>query len=176
MLTVEFRIKEGILLDYLAYLCPVDKTTGRYQVSSTSDLGKLLIAYARVSERYVPLLPGDREKVITLQLPLSNASRSMNDRWLYYEPQDMLRLQSVLKATLNMDLISYYLNGKSRGLQKKEIIEMFIVSRNLINVCPYEAMHKRVYRSEQRKMAEQFRLLERKARYFEESIDTTGLL
>lgn len=177
MIEVDISLQTGYYLDYLGYLFTRDTQSGAYAVSSTKDIGKLLIAYAKVSELPVPG-PETREgyKTVKLMLPLVDISQDLQNKWLYYTKADTARLQAVLRTEFNIDFVSYYLRGSVMGVQKKEIIDMFIVSRKLITVDPYEALHKRVYRMEQRKMQEYSRKLLRKANYFEESLDIEGLI
>lgn len=177
MIEVSINLQTGYYLDYLGYLFPRDPETGAYAVSSTTDLGKLLIAYAKVSDMPVTQPPaGDNVKTVTLSLPLTDTSQDRRNKWLYYTETDTARLQAVLKAQFNMDFVAYYLRGSVMGHQKKEIIEMFIVSRRLISVDPFEALHKRIYRMEQKKMQAVSQKLIRKANYFEESLNIEGLI
>lgn len=174
---IKLRLQIGRYLDYFGYLFPKDPASGHYMVSSATDLGKLLIAYVKVSDTPISSYPEDEgETIVTLSLPLVDISQDLNNKWLYYSIADSKRLQAVLKATFNMDFIAYYLKGTSMGYQKKEVIEMFIVSRGLVSADPFEAMHKRVYRLEQQKMKGLTTQLLRKAKYFDETLDTTGLI
>lgn len=176
MIDVEIILPKGYYTDYLKYLFPLDPSTRAHRVTSVSNLGKLLIAYAKVSLKPVPTPdPGDRYGKITLSLPLTDTTQDLQDKYLYYTSADTARLQGVLKAEFNLDFIAYYLRGTVMGHQKKEIIEMFVASRHLVDVDPYEALHKRIYRMEQRKMQELSKKLIRKANYFEEKLNTDGL-
>lgn len=177
MIETNISLQDGYYLDYLEYLFPRDTKSGAYAVSSVTNIGKLLIAFAKVSDLPVPE-PEAREgfRTVKLALPLVDISQDLQNKWLYYTKGDTARLQAVLRTEFNIDFVSYYLRGSVMGVQKKEIIEMFIVSRKLITVDPYEALHKRVYRMEQKKMQEHSRKLLRKANYFEESLDIEGLI
>lgn len=176
MIEVSINLQEGYYLDYLGYLFQKETNSDAYVVSSTTDIGKLLIAYAKVSER--PVNPEEKKgtKLVKLILPLTDTSQDLRNKWLYYTEADTARLQAVLRTEFNLDFIAYYLRGSVMGYQKKDIINMFIVSRKLISVDPYEALHKRVYRMEQKKQQEMSRRLIRKANYFEESLDIDGLI
>lgn len=177
MIEISISLQNGSCLDYLGYLFPRDPETGAYSVSSSTDFGKLLIAYAKISDHPVPVPAiGDGFSAVTLSLPLTDITQDLQHKWLYYTKTDTARLQAILKSEFNRDFIAYYLRGSVMGYQKKEIIEMFIVSRKLITVDPYEALHKRMYRLEQRKMQELSRKLIRKAHYFEESLNIEGLI
>ena len=59
--------------------------------------------------------------------------------------------------------------------QKKDIIDAFIISRKLCSVDPADALHKRTYRHELKKMEKYTAYLHRKANYIRESLDTSGL-
>lgn len=177
MIEISIVLPVGYYLDYFGYLFPRDPESGAYCVSSTTDIGKLLIAYAKISDKPIQAACGGKSmQTVTLSLPLTSTSQDLRNKWLYYTEADTARLQAVLRTEFNLDFIAYYLRGSAMGHQKKEVIEMFIVSRKLITVDPYEALHKRVYRMEQRKMQEVSRKLIRKANYFEESLNIEGLI
>lgn len=177
MIEVQLRLQIGRYLDYLGYLFPVDPETKAYKVTSASDLGKLLICYVKVSDTPVRTVSEDSgQRVVTLSLPLTEITQDKQNKWLYYTDTDMKRLEAVLRASFNIDFIAYYMKGISMGYQKKEVIEMFIVSRGLVSSDPFEAMHKRVYRMEQHKMSALSSQLQRKAKYFDETLDLTGLI
>lgn len=172
---VQWPIEPGILRDYLAYLFPPDPETGAYCISSTRDIGKMMIGFVRTADKPVNPARGTAASLVRLKLPLMDGTQNLKDRWLYYTSADASRLKMLLRATFNMDFEAYYLAGLSRGIAKKEIIEMFIVSRKLVNIDPYEALHKRAYRTEQRRLQGIATNLLRKAKYFEESLDISGL-
>lgn len=174
-MVVQWSVEPGILRDYLAYLFPPDPEAEAYLVSATRDIGRMMIGFVKVSDRPVKPPQGAPQNIVRLKLPLLDATQNMRDRWLYYTSADASRLRMILRATFNMDFDAYYLEGLSRGISKKEIVEMFIVSRKLVNVDPYEALHKRAYRNEQRRQQCIVANLLRKAKYFDESMDTSGM-
>lgn len=174
MTTITVKFKIGTYLDYLGYLFPIDQTTGHYKATATCDLGRLLIGYAQVSPVPKAIHVGNGEKCVDIDLPDCDATQHLRDKFLYVGPGDESRLDYVLRALFHMDLINYYQWAISFGYQKKEAVEMFIVSRKLISADPYEAIHKRIYRLEQKKMVETTKKLLNKIRYFEQSVDKTG--
>lgn len=175
MIEIRLKLQIGIYMDYLAYLFPLDADTGHYKVTAASDLGRLVIAYAMRSDTPKPEKPaGDNERYLTLDLPDCDSTQHLKNRWLYIQAGDEARIFGALKSIFNMDLINYYQRGWGMGYQKKELIEMFAVSRGLMTVDPYEALHKRVYRLEQQKMARVSQILLNKVKYFEQTIDKSG--
>ena len=177
MIKIGICLPTGCYLDYLGYLFPRDPESGDYVVSSVTDFGKLLIAYAKVSDKPVRMPEDSRDsRTVTLSLPLTDISQDLQNKFLYYTKGDTARLQAVLRSQFNQDFIAYYLTGLVMGAKKKDIIEMFIVSRNLTSVDPYEALHKRAYRIELQKMQAVYRKLLRKANYFQESLNVEGLI
>ena len=52
---------------------------------------------------------------------------------------------------------------------------MYIVSRKLVNFEPFESLSKRVYRAECNRMRNIAGTLGRKAKYFDESLDKSGI-
>ena len=175
MIELRVKLQIGTYLDYLGYLCPIDPDSGHYKVSAANDIGRLIIAYAMKSDVPKPERPvSEGETYVTLDLPLGESTQHLRDKWLYVQAGDEARIAGALKSLFNMDLINYYQWGIGMGFQKKELMEMFAVSRGLITVDPYEAMHKRIYRLEQEKMARTSQMLLNKVKYFEQTINKRG--
>lgn len=177
MMEIRLKLQIGTYMDYLAYIFPIDQSSGHYRVSAASDLGRLVIAYAMRSDTPRPERPAaDGERYVTLDLPDGDSTQHLRDKWLYIQAGDEARLFGALKSLFNMDLINYYQWGRGMGYQKKELMEMFIVSRGLLTVDPYEALHKRVYRLEMQEMNRVCQILLNKVKYFEQTIDKSGKL
>lgn len=184
MITVDIKLPSGIYLDYLGYLFPVDPKTGYYQVSQKSDVGKLCSALANPTPGNqrpdAPQVYGEKKtrhyETVTLKLPCLLSTRNWDNRWMHYSKDDIARITSVLIATFHQDFIAYYLRGQLMGRQKKDIIETFIFSRRLMGPDPFDALHKRAYRLERKRMQVLTEQLTRKARYFDEQLDTKGLI
>lgn len=167
-----FKVDNDMLTDYIHYLFDGGKD-GPLKVSATSELGELLIAHARISDRPVPKPEGDN--VIEIELPLNDATQSLANRFLYYSKADMKRLNMGLNAIFNIDLRTYYLKGLDLEWPKKDIITAFITSRKLFSTDVYDSLHKRAYRREIAKQSKLTKKLLRKVYYIHESIDSTGL-
>ncbi len=172
MLDVMFRVDSQLLADYFSYLFPVSGD-GLRKVSTSSGMGKLLVAHCRPSDSPVPEPAGGT--VFKIELPNDTATKPLIDRFLYYPPASLSALNKALSAFFDLDFTAYYLKGERMGIQKKDVVSAFIVSRGLFTVDCYDALHKRAYRhSCQTYEAIQRRLL-RKAYYIDETIDTKGL-
>ena len=173
MMTVYLPIKETLLTDYIKYLFPKEKEHSCLKVSGAHPFGKLLIANISTSERPVPVPEGDN--VIKLHIPKQDCTQDLADKFLYFTHGAICRLNAALKAVFDMDFHDYYQRGTYLGYLKKDIIDAFIVSRELSSVDPGDALHKRIYRHEQKKHLSRARYLARKANYIQESLDTSGL-
>lgn len=176
-MTISFQADTRILADYLGYLFPPDKD-GVLQVSVTSSTGKLLLAFAKCSQGPVPCTGPD---VVRLALPAHHLS-SLNNRFLYYTKEDMIRLNLALRAEFDLDFEAYFRRGEALGIQKKDIIDAFIFSRKLTTEADpdtlqktHATLHKRIYRKQLNDLEDTRRKLLRKAYYINESINTTGL-
>lgn len=167
--TVKLKLKRGIYLDYLAYLFPPDGD-GVYRVTTASDVGRVLVSYIAVADRPVEKVAGDDEVVVTLRLPDCDSTQNFRDKWLYISAGDEARLRGYIQAVFNNELMSYYINAIMMGYQKKEAIEMFCISRKLVTADPYEALHKRVYREEQRKLTAIATTLYNKVTHYERKL------
>ncbi len=170
-MTVQLRIDNPMLLDYIGYLFPVEGDT--LKVNSEHGLGKLIIAHCRQSPK--PVEPVLGEYVVTLRLPLCSASQNLEYKFLYFSRADMTQLNQALRAYFDLDFTGYYRRGESAGFSKKEIIEGFIQSRRLVSRDNYDALHKRAYRKQRERDALLAKRLMRKAYYVDESLDTSGL-
>ena len=116
-------------------------------------------------------------KSVTLKLPKLIYTQSKENKWLTYSQESTKRIRDVLVARFHQDFIAYWLRGQMMGCQKKEIVEMFITSRRLGGeLDPFDALHKRAYRLEQKRQQLLVDQLLRKARYFDETLDTKGLI
>ncbi len=178
MITSTLILPDDIYLKYLGYLFPIDGDTGFYQVSTRLDLGRLCTALAEVSDtKPAPSREPGKMKSVTLRLPKLIYTQSKEDKWLTYSQESTKRIRDVLVASFHQDFIAYWLRGQMMGCQKKEIVEMFITSRRLGGeLDPFDALHKRAYRLEQKRQLLLVDQLLRKARYFDETLDTKGLI
>lgn len=125
---VKLNIKNKILFNYLDYLF-IRNPDGTHHVTMKNDFGRLLVALVRRSPTEVPV----RNDGFTarLKLPKNICSQNAEFYHLYFTEQDAARLNVLLDTIFNLDLNAYYLKGSKRNIQKREIIEAFIVSRKL---------------------------------------------
>ena len=172
-MTVILKIDEVLLTDYIRFLFSGEKDSNNLKVSGSHPFGKLVIANVSVSPR--PVSPPEGTNIVTLHLPKQDATQDLANKFLYYTAGATARLNAALKATFDMDFHDYYQRGTDLGYQKKDIIDAFIISRKLCSVDPADALHKRTYRHELKKMEKYTAYLQRKANYIRESLDCTGL-
>lgn len=162
----------ALLALYLRYLFPSRKGETVSVVSTLHPLGRLMVVFAKVSEKPVP--PGG-EIVVDLELPgHHDATKRLENHWLYYDAGGTESLNMAVRAYFDIEFAGYYRKGESMGLRKKDIIDAFIFSRNLMPEC-FDALHKRVYRKEQKTMEQLRRQLVRRAYYLDETIDYKGI-
>lgn len=170
-MTIQFKVKNQMLADYLRYLFPPDD--GALRLNSEHAIGKLFIAHCHTADRPVPIMHGDN--IVMLRLPLCNATQSLNNKFLYYSSADIAQLNLALKAYFDIDFMGYYRRGEAAEFSKRDIVEAFILSRRLISSDNFDALHKRVYRRQQEQYATLQRKLQRKAYYIDESLNTKGI-
>lgn len=171
---VYLKLENELLTDYCKYLFPNNNLEGPHIVKGSHQIGALLIAHCRVSERPVPVPDGDH--VLKIELPVNNTSQSLNNKFLYYTQGDHLQLNAAIKAWFDIDFYTYYNKAEGIGLSKKQIIEAFITSRKLFSTDPSDALSKRVYRRETSKREAATKLLVRRVYYLNEALDTTGIV
>lgn len=170
-MTVQLKVDNPMLTDYLCHLFPLDGTD--LKVNSEHGMGRLIIAHCRESPK--PVNPVSGDCVVSLRLPLCNATQTLEYKFLYYSAADMAQLNLALRAYFDLDFIGYYRRGESAGFSKKDIIESFIQSRGLVSSDNYEALHKRAYRRQREREALLVRRLQRKAYYVDEALNVSGL-
>ena len=167
-----FIAKSAILADYLRYIFPPDTPDGPLKVSVTKPTGALLTALAEPSA-----LPfsSDADHQVRVDLPWArNAASVLEGHWLFYTKASSARINLALQAEFDLEFAGYYRRGEQLGIRKMDIIDAFILTRGLA-ATSYDALHKRVYRREQRTQERLRQQLLRKAYYIDETIDYKGL-
>lgn len=170
---IKLQFDTELRLRYFGYLFPKLQGDGAYRVSTTEPMGQLLCARARDSA-FEPRQP-QGPLVATLELPLNPATRTLENKFIYYSREDTYALMMALSATFDLDFAGYYRKGESLGYRRKDIVEAFIVSRNLAEIDPSDALYKRAYRATQKRMQELTARLLRRCYYLDESINLKGL-
>lgn len=169
---VKLKIDSQMYADYLAYLFPPNED-GVLMVSSEELMGKLLISHCRESFRKTEI--SEEGIVVTLMMPQCPATQNLRNKFLYYSAGDMRQLNMALKAVFELDFTGYYRKAEGVGFAKKDIVEAFALSRKLITCDCYDALHKRVFRRQQKENSLLVNKLLRKAYYINETIDLSGL-
>lgn len=179
-----FYAETQLLADYMRWIFPPEEK-GREDapclVSSTHPTGKLLLALV---ERTIfpPRSPRTETDLIPVRIsfPGGGYARAFHlhdktvDGYLAYSPDSVSRINLALRAEFDMEFAGYYRRGEQMGMQKRDIIDAFIFSRGLAPES-WDALHKRVYRSEIRSLDRIRKQLLRRAYYLNESIDYQGL-
>lgn len=172
MLDVKLKVDSPMMADYLAYLFPPESEGGPLKVYARNSVGRLLVAHCKVSELPVDL-PGDG--YVSLSLPNDEATKPMIDRFLYYDRHDTAALNMAIAAWFDLEFRQYYLTGLEIGVRKKDIVTAFIVTRGLFSTDGFDALHKRIYRREQRNLDKMVKSLVNKADYIDRNINIKGL-
>lgn len=170
---IKLKFDTKLRLDYLGFLFPRIPGEDVYKVSTREPIGELLCA--RVRESWRPVAEPAGELVATLDLPLNPATRNVVNKFIYYSQADTVALMMAFSATFDLDFAGYYRKGESLGYGRKEIVEAFIISRNLVEVDCSDTLYKRVYRTSQRQMKSLTQRLLRRCYYLDESINLKGL-
>lgn len=142
MLDVKLKVDSPMMADYLAYLFPPDSPGGPLKVYARNSIGRLLVAHCKVAEGPVAL---EGDKVVDLELPSDIATAPMRDKFLYYDKYSTVALNMAINAFFDIEFKQYYLAGYELGVQKKDIVTAFIVSRGLFSTDYFDALHKRIY-------------------------------
>lgn len=167
-----FVAKSSLLADYLRYIFPPETGGGPLKVTTTRPTGALMVALAEPSA--FPF-ESSAEHQVSVELPWHrNATSSIHDRWISFSKGAMARINLALEAEFDLEFAGYYRRGEQLGIRKMDIIDAFILTRGLA-AGSYDALHKRVYRREQRSQERIRARLLRKAYYINETIDYKGL-
>lgn len=167
---VQFKVDGVMYYDFLHYLFP--STDEILKVSSKHGLGKLIIAHCKIAVSQVATLTGDN--VVTLSLPICEATDIFQNRWLYLDKSSIVQLNKALQSYFDLDFVGYYRATES-AYSKTDIIDAYIVSRKLISTDNFENLTKRAYRRDLDKLRSLRKKLKRKSYYVDESIDKSGL-
>ncbi|MFY0628653.1 MAG: hypothetical protein JXR07_20310, partial [Reichenbachiella sp.] len=91
----------------------------------------------------------DTVQTVNFELPLVNSLLNGRNYHLYISAENELKLNDLLKEYFYLDFDRYYLQGKKRGHQQKDIINSFILSRRLAQIdTAHETIKKRQYREQ----------------------------
>lgn len=162
-------IKKPLYRDYLNYLFD-GQPDGSYRISKDSDFGKALCSFVRYSN--IPVTEERTELTVSIHLPYTSSLSNAKNYHCYFNKEDMHRLNDLLDVFFNIDLDRYYLKGMKMGMQQKEVIESFIVSRKLTNLLSdNETLKKRQYRDELMTFKERVEILRKRTFYRNQKIE-----
>lgn len=165
---VKLNVKNKVLFNYLAYLFH-RAPDGAFQVTMKNDFGRLVVAFVRRSS--VPIVIEESEYSVCLRLPRNTLTQSAEYSHLYFTAQDAARLNVLLDTIFDLDLNAYYQKGCKKKIQKREIIEAFVVSRKLFIDDFAETIGKRIYREQLKEFRDLVTALYDKARYTNDRIE-----
>ena len=166
-------IDEGFNLDYFRYLFPRDGSTGHYRLTSANIVGSILTYAAQPSLVPVQLPPVKGKCICTVDIPMVDALS--RNQWMQYSKNDMLKINQILSSCFDLDFYRYYMKGVQYGYEKKDIVETYVISRNLVTGEPFDTLHKRVFRKEMDIMKRKVAQLKRKAKYFFDESDNNPI-
>ena len=165
---VNFYLKNDLLKDYLKSIFFYEN--GIYHVTRVHDFGRLLSSLISYSDK--PILK--TKENIQFLLPESPGNRTAKNKFIYIKQEDQLKLIDALNAVFNIDFDRYYLAGRKIGLQQKDIIQAFIVSRKLTALIGnIEVLKKRQYREEIILLEKRKQELLKKAQYRNEAVENS---
>ena len=121
------------------------------------------------------VVPAEGQTICSFDLPLVRALDGCRNKWMQYPATAVPRINHLLQGCFELDFYRYYLKGLQYGYEKQEIVESYVLSRNLTTGEPFDTLHKRVYRQELALMKKKSALLLRKAKYFFDEQDSTLL-
>lgn len=152
---VHLHIRKPLLRAYVAHLFEMLSTSERpdnlglpiYKVTKTNDFGQLLCSMVRYANK--PVRAHQGEGLMIFKLPHDRSLQSAPNYHLFYSKEDTLKLNDYLEAIFNIHFDRYYLKGRQKQIQQKDIISTFIVVHNLSGLEDIAGtLKKRKYREE----------------------------
>lgn len=166
---ISFHVKKEVIRLFLHYLFEL-QPDGSLKITKHTDAGRLLTCFVRYADR--PIQEEPTTGSVILHLPRSKSLDTAPNHFLYFTKEDEHRINDLLEVLYNIDFDRYYIKGLRQGVQKKEIIESYIVSRNLASLFEdNETLKKRQYRDELRAFEEMVEQLRKKAYYRNQAIE-----
>ena len=159
---ITFRANSRLALDYLRHLFKAEPT-GPIRISLANDFGRMVVGLYKSSN--IPIERAADELTVTLVLPRHRTTNAAQFHYAFLTDVDIKRLNMILDALFNIDLDAYFVQGIQAGMQKRDIIEAFIISRGLASQDYADTLSKRAYRSSLATIRRQADLIHRKARY-----------
>ena len=159
---IKFRANNRLALDYLRHLFKAEQT-GPIRISLANDFGRMVVGLYKMSDE--PADPPADDLTVTLILPRHQTTHATQFRYAFLTAADTKRLNLILDALFNIDLDTYFVQGIQAGMPKRDIIEAFVISRNLVSSDYAETLGKRAYRTSLATIRREVDLLHRKARY-----------
>ena len=120
----------------------------RYQ-----DLGAYIGSWVRYGD--TPKLHSNDENCIEIVVP-TRIARSADKHFLNILKEDVQKINDHIAEKYDFDFDTFYHSGIKQGFQQKDVIEAFIISRNLIPFFngEIETIKKREYREELKLLAQ----------------------
>jgi len=162
-------LRHGYLDDFLRYIFNGNGSV--VEVNRTHPIGQYICSMRKYSDWPVKELkpPRNFEFCIKLSFP---KNRSEN-RFVYFTQEDTMNINDVINTYFDIEFWMYYLHGKKMGIQQKEILESFIITRKLTSLSyNTEMLKKRGYREEIRNIEKGVEVLRKKAQYASGKIDS----
>ncbi len=156
------NIESLLLRDYLHYLFAYED--GAFSVFRDKEFGKYLCAMVHTSDTPPPK-PTITDSTVIFTIP-PRVHDLFTKQFLYIRPGDYKRIEDRLKTDYNIDFDKYLYEGLKLGIQRKKVIENFIIHRKLVNkIGDVEALKKRGYRDDLKKLEKLTRQLINRADY-----------
>jgi hypothetical protein len=148
---IKCYIKSEVFRNYLAY--HFAQSDGAFQVFRSSQLGRYIISRIRYSEKKVEFK--EDENTVTFKLPNSSALPSIQTKFCYFTSEDMRLIEDYIDCIFYVDFKEYYLWSRQHGLQQKQAIQNFLITRKIVSrIGDYDTLKKFEYRQEKKRLAE----------------------
>lgn len=146
---VKCNIKSELFRNYLNFhFANVD---GRFELFRSIPLARFIISHLRFSETKPPY--EDSDQTVVFKLPKTSQLPSIQSQFAYFTTQDMVQIEDHIKEVYNIDFQSYYYWSINHGLQQKQAIQNFIITRKLINkLGDIDTLKKFEYRQEKKRL------------------------
>ncbi|WP_313265115.1 hypothetical protein [Sphingobacterium sp.] len=144
---VKCNIKSELFRNYLHHhFAQVD---GRFQIFRGIPLGRYITTHLKFCDTKPQM--EDTEQTVIFKLPKTSDLPSIQSRFAYFTAESMRQIEDHIKEIYNLDFHSYYYWSIKHGLQQKQAIQNFIITRKLVNkIGDIDTLKKYEYRQEKK--------------------------
>jgi len=164
---ISLSIKKAIYRDYLKGI--FELRNGKLVLTRDHDFGRAIIS--RISYSRKPVDNEVDHTTVVFSVPASRLMNNASRYYLYLTKDDERKLCEQLELIFKLDMDRYFLEGCKLKMMRKDIVQAFILKRNIVTLIgDNETLKKREYRDQQNKLKTYTQMLLKKVNYLDSQI------